>query len=148
MILLIEPKTSAALLIITAGVPHSRTICVLWCILRLLWPTKSYPKSPNMCLSFDFPTDMKYIFQMMYHMTLYVHFQQNCRPSKLAVEKKLRCFGFKATFFATLYSKSLLFRRHGFDSRRGQTLGAHSLAALWQKWMFFATVKDPIDTCL
>ena len=36
----------------TAGVPHSRTICIVWCILRLLWPTKSNSKSSTTLLGF------------------------------------------------------------------------------------------------
>ena len=40
------------------------------------------------------------------------------------------CFEFEATFFAILYSESLLFGRPGFDSRRLQTLKAHNFVAL------------------
>ena len=48
---------------------------------------------------------------------------------KFAVKKKLRHFGFEATFFATLCSKSLLSEQPGFESRSGQTLRSYSFAA-------------------
>ena len=40
----------------------------------------------------------------------------------LAVKKKVRHFGFKATFFASLYSESLLFRQLGLDSQTVQSV--------------------------
>ena len=43
---------------------------------------------------------------------------------KFAVKKKLRHFGFEATFFVSLHSESLLSERPGFDSRPAQTLKA------------------------
>ena len=50
---------------------------------------------------------------------------------KFAVKKKLRHFGFEATFFATLCSKSLLSERPGFESRPAQTLKAYIFEAFW-----------------
>ena len=50
---------------------------------------------------------------------------------KVGSQKKLRHFGFKAMFFASLFSESLLSERSGFDPRRGQTLKACNFAALW-----------------
>ena len=44
-------------------------------------------------------------------------------------KKNPRPFGFEATFFAILFSESLLFGRPGFDSRRLQTLRAHNFVA-------------------
>ena len=55
---------------------------------------------------------------------------QNYKAAKLAVKKNSRPFGFEATFFAILYSESLLFGRSGFDSRQLQTLRAHNFVAL------------------
>ena len=46
-------------LVCTAGVPHSRTICFLWCISRSLWPTKSKPKSSRRPLSFKLYANTK-----------------------------------------------------------------------------------------
>ena len=55
---------------------------------------------------------------------------QNCGLSKLAVKKTPRPFGFEATFFASLYSESLLSGRPWFDSRTLQTLGAYNFEIL------------------
>ena len=63
------------------------------------------------------------------------------------VIKNLRHFGFEATFFAILYSESLLFGRPGFDSRQLQTLKAHNFVALGptgSKTTFF----ERSDLCL
>ena len=49
---------------------------------------------------------------------------------KVGSQKNSGRFGFEATFFAILYSESLLFGRPGFDSRRLQTLRAHNFVAL------------------
>ena len=59
----------------------------------------------------------------------------------------MRHFGFEATFFASLYSESLLFGRPGFDPRRLQTLKAHNFVALGptgSKTTFF----ESFDLCL
>ena len=61
----------------------------------------------------------------------YVKWLQSYKVAKLEIKKKLGQFGFEATFFATLCSKSLLSERPGFESRRGQTLRAYNFAALW-----------------
>ena len=45
-------------------------------------------------------------------------------------KKYSRPFGFEATFFASLFSESLLSERPGFDPRPGQTLRAHNFEAL------------------
>ena len=55
-------------------------------------------------------------------------------PSKLQApkvggQKKTGHFGFEATFFAILYSESLLFGQPKFDSPRLQTLRAHNFVA-------------------
>ena len=63
-------------------------------------------------------------------MFLNVNLLQSYGPSKLVIEKNSRPFGFEATFFAILYSESLLFGRPGFDPRRLQTLKAHNFVAL------------------
>ena len=47
---------------------------------------------------------------------------QSYGSSKLVFKKFIRPFGFEATFFASLYSESLLSERSGFESRPGQTL--------------------------
>ena len=47
---------------------------------------------------------------------------QSYKPVMLAVKKKVRHFGFKATFFASLYSESLLFRQLGLDSQTVQSV--------------------------
>ena len=49
----------------------------------------------------------------------------------MAIKKKLRQFGFEATFFATLCSKSLLSERPGFESRPAQTLKTYIFEAPW-----------------
>ena len=54
---------------------------------------------------------------------------QSYKPSKLAVIQIFRPFGFEATFFAILYSESLLFGRPGFDSRQLQTLRDYNFVA-------------------
>ena len=54
----------------------------------------------------------------------YVKWLQSYKVAKLEIKKRLGQFGFEATFFATLCSKSLLSERPGFDSRRAQTLKA------------------------
>ena len=46
-------------------------------------------------------------------------------------KKKLRQFGFEATFFATLCSKLLLSEGPGFESRQAQTLKAYIFEASW-----------------
>ena len=55
--------------------------------------------------------------------------QKNQR-SKLTFKKVSRPFGFEATFFASLFSESLLSERPGFDPRPGQTLRVHNFEAL------------------
>ena len=52
---------------------------------------------------------------------------------KFANKKMLRHFGFEATFFATLFSESLLSERPGFDSRPAQSLRGYIFATLWPK---------------
>ena len=59
----------------------------------------------------------------------YVKWLQSYKVAKLEIKKKLGQFGFEATFFATLCSKSLLSERPGFESRPAQTLKAYNLAA-------------------
>ena len=61
----------------------------------------------------------------------YVKWLQSYKVAKLEIKKKLGQFGFKATFFATLCSKSLLSERPGFDSRPVQTLKAYIFEASW-----------------
>ena len=61
-----------------------------------------------------------------------IHFDQGV--SKLGElkgrgQKKLRHFGFEATFFASLCSESLLSERPRFDPWRAQSLGTHSFVA-------------------
>ena len=56
---------------------------------------------------------------------------QSYRPLKLVTKKNSRPFGFEATFFAILLSKSLLFGRPGFDPRTAQTLKVYSFVAPW-----------------
>ena len=66
---------------------------------------------------------------------------------KVGGQKKSRHFGFEATFFAILYSESLLLGRPGFDSRRLQSLRAHNFLALGptgSKTTFF----ERFDLCL
>ena len=48
----------------------------------------------------------------------------------VGIQKKSRPFGSEATFFASLYSESLLFKQPGFDSWTVQTLKGYSLAVL------------------
>ena len=43
-------------------------------------------------------------------------------PVMLAVKKKVRHFGIKATFYASLYSEPLLFRQLGLDSQTVQSV--------------------------
>ena len=69
-------------------------------------------------------TDTFQGFLKRYCMTILAKHLRNCRRSKLAVKKISRPFGFEATLFATLHSKSMLFRRPGFDSRMAQSLTA------------------------
>ena len=57
----------------------------------------------------------------------YVKWLQSYKVAKLEIKKKLGQFGFEATFFATLCSKSLLSERPGFDSV--QTLKAYIFEA-------------------
>ena len=64
-------------------------------------------------------------------MFLYVKRLQSYKLAKLENKKKLRQFGFEATFFATLCSKSLLFERPGFDPRPAQTFKAYIFEASW-----------------
>ena len=52
----------------------------------------------------------------------------SCQSSRS--KKYSRPFGFEATFFASLFSESLLSERPGFDPRPGQTLRAHNFEAL------------------
>ena len=47
---------------------------------------------------------------------------QSYKPVMLAVKKKVRHFRFKATFFASLFSESLLFRQLGLDSQMLQSV--------------------------
>ena len=63
----------------------------------------------------------------------YVKWLQSYKVAKLEIKKKLGQFGFEATFFATLCSKSLLSERPGFESRRGQTLRSYIFAAPWPR---------------
>ena len=47
----------------TASVTHSRSICILWYDLRVLWPAKSAIKSYATPLAVWLQTDMKWIFK-------------------------------------------------------------------------------------
>ena len=63
----------------------------------------------------------------------YAKWLQSYKVAKLAIKKKLRQFGFEATFFATLCSKLLLSERPGFESRPAQTLKAYIFEAFWPR---------------
>ena len=52
-----------------------------------------------------------------------------CQSSRS--KKYSRPFGFEATFFASLFSESLLSERPGFDPRPAQTLRAYNFALFW-----------------
>ena len=114
----------------TASVTHSRSICILWYDLRVLWPAKSTIKSHATPLSFWLLIDISWNFKCW----------KAQRPSSNGCKivdaqswrsKKSRPFGFEAFFFATLRSESLLFGRPGFDPRTLQTLRAYNFAAPW-----------------
>ena len=64
----------------------------------------------------------------------------------LAVKKKVRHFGFKATFFASLYSKSLLFRQLGLDSQTVQSV--FIFAGNWLALSYDSILETPITYLL
>ena len=63
---------------------------------------------------------------------------------KVGGKKIFRPFGFEATFFASLYSESLLSERFGFESRQAQTLRADSFAAPWPTGLKIVFIEDLI----
>ena len=86
-----------------------------------------------MLLNFWLQTGKYQSFLRRYDKSILIKGFQSYKPAKLVVKKKLRHFGFEATFFMTLHGKSLLFERPGCDSRLAQTLRAYIFAAPWPK---------------
>ena len=66
----------------------------------------------------------------------------SCQSSRS--KKYSRPFGFEATFFASLFSESLLSERPGFESRLAQTLRAYSFAAPWPAGLKIDFLEDLI----
>ena len=58
---------------------------------------------------------------------------QSYGPSKLAINKYSRPFGFEATFSVSLHSESLLSGQPGFDSRWAPTLRSCNFDPSWSK---------------
>ena len=91
----------------TARRSHSGTISNLLSEMRVVWSLTNSPKSRAIPLGFQVQTDMNWIFQMRYYTLLNVLLLQSYGPSKLAVKKKSRPFGFEATFYVVVHWRIL-----------------------------------------
>ena len=114
----------------TVPFSHSRSIWVLCYDLRVLWPAKSTIKSNAKPLGFRLLTVMDWNCKCSKSQSPSSNSCKTVDFESSQSKKNPRHFGFEATFFATLYSESLLFGRPGLDSRPLQTLRGYNFLAL------------------
>ena len=138
------PKFATWPIWITARRSHSGTISNLLSGMRVVWPLTNSPKSCAINLGFWLQIDMNWIFQMKFYIFLNVLLLKSYGPSKLAVKKNSRPFGFETTFYVVVHRRILA---------KIKVVKVHKLWALTapiplaQNECLVLHLKDPIHTC-
>ena len=82
-------------------------IATLWYDFESFWHGKNQTKSSTTALSSWLQADTYQGFSKRYHKSILVKVYQSYKGAKLAVKKKLRHFGFEATFYVVVHGRIL-----------------------------------------
>ena len=119
---------------------HSRSICIIWSDLRVLWHPINANENHGMLLSSCMALGIVKIFLKKYHKSILVKGFKSYRLSKPTIKKSWGILGSRLLFL-------LIYGRPEFESRPQQTLRAYNFEDLWPA-LTFSISFERFDTFL